>query len=122
MLSVPPWFLYYIILTPPTQHLCLEDDGMWRLTGLENSKQMVLKGLAWLVTSLLVLVVESLCDMSPDLGKPTFWAHVPDGIKSTVSPRRKKLYVSNFIARKLNSCFIKMLFIPLKNPCTASLW
>ena len=38
---VPPQFLCCIILTPPTQHLCLEEAGMWCLTGLENGKQVV---------------------------------------------------------------------------------
>ena len=30
-----------IILTPSTQHLCLEEAGMWCLTCLENGKQVV---------------------------------------------------------------------------------
>jgi len=30
-----------IILTAPTQHLRLEKDGTWCLTGLENGKQVV---------------------------------------------------------------------------------
>ena len=34
-------FLCYIILTPPTKHLCLEEAGMWCLNGLENGKQVV---------------------------------------------------------------------------------
>ena len=38
----------------------------------------------------------------------SFWAHLPSGIKAAVSPNRKELYTSNFTARKLNSCFIKM--------------
>ena len=29
--------------------------------------------------------------MWPDLGKPTFWAHLPSGIKTTVSPNKKEL-------------------------------
>ena len=44
----------------------------------------------------------------PDLGKPTFWAHWPGGIKTTVSLSKKGLHVSNFTARKFNSCLIKM--------------
>ena len=46
--------------------------------------------------------------MWPDLGKPTFWAYLPSGIITTVSPSKKELYVSNFTATKLNICFIKM--------------
>jgi len=42
----------------------------------------------------------------PDLGKPTFWAHLPGGIKTTVSLSRNELYVSNLTARKLDSCFM----------------
>ena len=55
-----PWFLCCIILTPPTQHLCLEEAGMWCLTGLENGKQVVKRTG---VVGHKSLVVESLSDI-----------------------------------------------------------
>ena len=62
ILSYSPRFLCCIILTPPTQHLCLEKAGVWCLTGLENGKQVV-KRTGMVGHKFQRLVVESLSDI-----------------------------------------------------------
>ena len=68
MWCLTSWSLGFYIASP-TQHLCLEEAGMWCLTGLENGKQVV-KGTGMVghkSPSTKRLVVKSLSDIETSI-------------------------------------------------------